>query len=457
MFYRKISKNIEEHLKSNDNRILLIDGARQIGKSYIIRYVGNNLYKNYIEINLLDDFNGPKNFDNIYNKDSFYLQLSIASKGQLGNKEDTLIFLDEIQVYPQLLTLLKFLREDNKYTYIASGSSLGLALRKSVSIPMGSIQTIRMYPMDFEEFLLANDISKDIINKMQDCFNTKQSLPINVHNDILMLFKYYLLSGGMPDAVKAFVIDQNIVKMRAIQNEILEKNSIDASQYDFENNLKIQKIYEMVPSFMENKKKRVIAKNIENNKGERFNKYKDEFDYLTASGICLDVKAVANPTFPLNQGMQKNLLKLYISDVGLLTSILYGNNINSILKDDLSINLGSVYETVVAEQLKANGFNLYYYDNRKKGEVDFLVDDYNNLQALPIEIKSGKDYSTHASLDRYINNEDYLIKHAYVFSNEREIKEENKITYFPIYMITFLKNNKTNIEEIKKISINKWN
>ena len=212
----------------------------------------------------------------------------------------------------------------------------------------------------------------------------------------------------------------------------------------------------MIPSVMENKKKRIVVKNIDNNKGERFDKYKDEFDYLTASGIALDVRAVPTPVFPLIQGTEKNLLKLYISDIGILTSILYGNNINPVIKDDLSINLGSVYETVVATELKAHGFDLFYYDNRKKGEVDFLIDDYNNLKVLPIEIKSGKDYSTHAALDRFISNQDYSVKQAYVFSNEREIREEGKIVYYPIYMIMFLKKINSAIEGIQPIKAIEW-
>ena len=457
MFYRKISQKIERHLESGDNKIMLIDGARQIGKSFIIRYVGQKLFKNYVEINLMDDFNGPRQFENIYDINNFYLQLSVVANKKLGTKEDTIVFLDEIQVYPQLITLLKFLREDDRYSYIASGSSLGIALKKSVSVPMGSIYTVHMYPMDFEEFLLANGIGNDVIEKIREAYITKKSLPQGIHEKVLMLFKYYLMSGGMPDAVKAFVEEQDIIKMRDIQNEIYEKNSIDAAQYDFDNSLKIQKVYEMIPSLMENKKKRVIVKDIEGRKGERFENYREEFDYLTASGIALDVKAIPSPVFPLKQGMEKNLLKLYLSDTGILTSMLYGNNINAILKDDLSINLGSVYETVAATELKAHGFDLYYYDNRKKGEVDFLVDDYANLEVLPIEIKSGKDYSTHAALDRFISNQDYTVNHAIVFSNERDIKEDGKIIYYPIYMIMFLEKQAVNAVKLEPVKEIDWN
>ena len=440
MFTRKIERKITNHLHSNSRKILLVDGARQIGKSFIIRHIGQTEYRNYVEINLIEDSEGPRLFADIKGIEELYMQISIAAEGKLGNREDTLVFFDEIQVYPKLLTMLKFLSEDGKFTYIASGSSLGVALKKSVSIPMGSIEQMHMYPMDFEEFLLANNTPSDIISKMRNSFTLKESLPESIHSKIMQLFRYYLLSGGIPDAVKAFVEDKNIPEMRRIQLETHEYYAVDASQYDAQNSLKIRAVYDTIPSNMENKKKRIIAKEIENKKGKSFNSYRAEFEYLIYSGIALDVKAVPTPVFPLAQGLEKNLLKLYLNDPGILTALLYGNNINAVLKDQLSINLGSVYESAVASELKAHGHSLYYYDNRKKGEVDFLIDDYATLSVLPIEVKSGKDYSTHASLDRFLNNPDYSVENAYVFSNSGEIYTEGKITYLPIYMCMFLEN-----------------
>jgi len=456
MFYRKIAEVISEHLNSDSDKILLIDGARQVGKSFIVRYIGQTNYHNYVEINMLADRNGLGLFSHIQSIDEFYMQLSIAAKGQLGKREDTLVFLDEIQAYPELLTLLKFLREDNRYTYIASGSMLGIALKKTVSVPIGSIRQIHMYPMDFEEFLIANGISKEVIARLNRCYTEKESIPSSIHQKMLRLFKYYLICGGMPDAVKAFVDEQNIIKMRSIQLEIHDYYAIDASQYDKENGLKIRAVYSSIPSLMENRKKRVIVKNIENKKGKTFDDYKDEFEYVTTSGIALDVKAIPTPVFPLTQSSEKNLLKLYLNDPGILTAILYGNNINAILNDELSINLGSVYESVVASELKAHGFDLYYYDNRKKGEVDFLVDNYVDLSVLPIEVKSGKDYAVHASLDRFLENSDYSVNYAYVFSNSGEIHTENKITYYPIYMCMFIEKATRNSLSVTPVQIEVW-
>lgn len=168
-----------------------------------------------------------------------------------------------------------------------------------------------------------------------------------------------------------------------------------------------------------------------------------EFEYLTNSGIALAVQAISNPRFPLLESENKNLLKLYMNDVGLLTFLLYGTNINAVLRDERSVNLGAVYETVVAQELHAHGFSLHYYDNKQKGEVDFLVDDYTNLTILPIEVKSGKDYTVHSALDNFLETPDYNIHHAVVLSNEREVCVRNGITYLPIYYCMFYQSDKT--------------
>ena len=437
MLYRKISQYIENHLKSDSNKVLLVEGARQIGKSYIIRYVGKKLFKHYVDINFLEDSSSLRLFQNTRTLEDFYLQLSMMAGDKLGSKKDTLIFLDEIQEYPHLLTLLKFLKQDDRFTYIASGSLLGVTLSQTSSIPIGSIQLKHMYPLDFEEFLLANGVGNYAINVMRSLFMARKGLDEVMHHKISDLFRKYLLTGGMPDAVNTFLESQNIVQVRAIQSDICTFYGADASKYDKENRLKIQRIYEMIPSNLENKKKRVVIKDIEGKKGKRFTDYSDEFDYLIHSGIALEVKAIANPKFPLSESSGKNLLKLYLNDVGLLTNILYRHNIRAILDDEKSINLGSVYESVVASELIAHGFNLFYYDNKTKGEVDYLIDDYDSLSVVPIEVKSGKDYTVHSALNHFMENEDYHIKHGFVLSNEREVKTVGKITYLPIYYVMF--------------------
>lgn len=437
MLYRKVERTIEQHLKSGSNKILLVDGARQIGKTYIIRYVGNKLFENYIEINMIEDSLGNRLFEKVRTVEDFYLQVSMLAGDKMQKKENTLIFIDEIQAYPHLLTLLKFLSQDNRFTYIASESLLGVTLSQTTSIPMGSIQKIQMYPLDFEEFLYANGMNEFVISTLRNKFNRLEELDESMHNKMMDLFKKYLLVGGMPDAINTYLSEKNIVSVRNIQAEIHEYYASDASKYSLENKLKISRIYDLIPSNMENKKKRVVVKNIEGKRGKTFNDYQEEFEYLVSAGIALNVQAISNPKFPLIESASKNLIKLYLNDVGILTGILYGNNINAILDDQKSINLGSVYETIVASELKAHGKKLYYYDNRNKGEVDFLIDDYDSLSVVPIEVKSGKDYTVHSALNNFVNNNDYHIQKGYVVSNERTIRQKGKIIYLPIYYTMF--------------------
>ena len=438
MLFRKIEAQIEDHLKSDSRAIMLIDGARQVGKTYIIRHVGQKLFENYIELNLVEDYVGARLFANAKTVEDFYLAVSMLAGDRMKEKENTLIFIDEIQAYPHLLTLLKFLAQDDRFTYIASGSLLGVTLAQTTSIPMGSIRMVRMFPLDFEEFLYANGMNALVVSSLRKKYERQESLDEATHAKVLDIFRKYLLVGGMPDAVNAFVAEKNIQRVRQIQSEIYAYYAADASKYDDGRKLKIRRIYDLIPSNLENKKKRVVAQSIENKRGKTFADYQDEFDYLISAGIALSVQAISTPVFPLIQSSGKNLLKLYLNDVGILSGILYGNNIQAILSDEESINLGSVYECVVASELIAHGHKLFYYDNRTKGEVDFLIDDYDSLSAVPIEVKSGKDYTVHSALNAFVSNEDYHVKKAIVLSNEREITTKNKITYLPIYNIMFI-------------------
>lgn len=449
MLYRKITKRIEEYLSSDSNRMLLIDGARQIGKSYIINHVGSKMFPNYIEINMEKDKLGDRIFAEAKTTKDFYMALSIFAGDKMKERSNTLVFIDEIQAYDHLLTLVKFLMEEKKFTYIASGSQLGITLKKTQSLPMGRLDVQHMYPLDFEEFLYANGVGEMAIESMRESFIQRKTLPEAIHEKIMDLFKKYILVGGLPKAVKTFVETHNVTEFRSVQDEIHELYGVDASKYEEENNkrLKIRRIYDMIPSSLENKKKRIVIKDIEDKKWKRAEDYLEEFDYLIHSGVSLEVKAISTPTYPLIENSTKNLLKLYINDVGILSGIYYKNNIKAVMSDMNSINLGAVYETVVAQELKAHGYNLYYYDNKKNGEVDFIIDDVDNLSNIPIEVKSGKDYKVHSALDKFISNKDYNIKQAFVLSNEQKVYTENNITYLPIYYVMFLKNEPSNAEQ----------
>ena len=436
MFYRKIEERINRYYADKNAKILVIDGARQIGKSFIIRETGKKFFKHFVEINLKDDSEGDKLFESVRTTEDFYLQVSALYGNNLGDVSDTMIFLDEIQVYPHLLTMLKPLRADARYRYICSGSLLGITLQHTF-IPMGSMDEVKMFPMDFEEFLLANNVGKDVISYLKKCFADQTPPSEGIHKTILGLFKRYLLSGGLPDSVKAFVEAKNVYTMRENQALTYKYYSDDAAKYDKEHSLKIRRIYDYLPSYMENKVKRIQFKKIEDAPKASMGRYQDEFDYLLSSGCVLGAKAISNPVFPLCESASKNLINLYYNDVGLLTNLLYKNNIGAVLNKDSGVNLGSVYETACAMELSAHGHDLYYFDSKKVGEVDFLINDYENTSILPIEIKSGNDQNNFRAIPKLVK-EPYNLQKGYIFGNENGISSKSNLVTFPIYMIMFL-------------------
>ncbi len=421
---------------------MVVGGARQIGKTFIIRYVATELlsdvFPNYIEINFIEDSLKNRYFEHVGSVDDFYLVLSTLYGERMKERGNTLIFIDEIQQYPQFLTVLKFLKQDDRFTYICSGSLLGVTLMKTPSLPIGSIDLVHMYPLDFEEFLLANGFNSFAIDALRQRFAEQKSVEELIHNRVMELFRKYLIVGGMPDAVNSFIKSKNVVELRKIQSDIIDYYGDDASKYDRDHKLKIKRIYDLIPSNLGNKKKRVVVKDIDKRAGARYSFYEDEFDYLVSSGIALEVKAISNPSFPLLESASKNLLKLYLNDVGLLSNVLYKNNVNAILSDERSVNLGSVYEPFVASELFAHGHRLFYYDNKANGEVDFLIDDYDNLSILPIEVKSGKDYTVHSAINRLLSSGGYNVKKGCVLSNNAITRQESGIVYMPIYMAMFL-------------------
>ncbi len=448
MLERKFTIVLEQFLREQQNKILLVNGARQIGKSYLIRYVGKRLFTHYVEINLKEDKEGDQVFASVHSTNDLYMRLSNYYSTPLGDKSDTLVFLDEIQSYPHLMTMLKFLNQEGRYRFIASGSELGVALSETPSVPLGSVEIQQMYPLDFEEFLWATGIGKEWIADIREHYLKEEPLDESTHNLLLKRFQYYLLVGGLPDAINKYLEDRNMVRVRKVHKDVHDLYRIDASQYDEERKLKIRRIYDLIPSNLENKKKRIVYQQIENKKGKHFADYADEFEYLTNSGVAIDVLAISNPHFPLVESEQKRLIKLYLNDVGLLTYMLYGLNVNAVLQDIKSINLGTVYESVVAQELHAHGFPLHYYDNKKKGEVDFLIDDDNRLQVLPLEIKSGKDYTEHSALTKFLESPEYDIEKAIVFSNERRIYQKKGVTYLPIYYCMFIHKDATDTDAV---------
>ena len=437
---RKAYGKLLEWKESAYRKPLILRGARQVGKTWLMKEFGQNEYKSVLYANFDLDERLRGLFDKDYDIDRILLALQ-ALTGVNVRAGETLIILDEIQEVNRGLGVLKYFCENTpEHHVMVAGSLLGIALHPGISFPVGKVDMIDIHPLDYEEFLWATGVGKDWIDGLRSRFEREDALDENTHNVLMKRFKYYLLVGGMPEAINNYLKDRNMARVRQTHKDIHDLYRIDASQYDQEHRLIIRKIFDLIPSNLENKKKRIVYKDIEGVKGKKFSDYANEFEYLTNSGVALDVSAISNPRFPLVESEQKRLVKLYLNDVGLLTGILYGLNVNAVLQDIKSINLGTVYESVVAQELAAHGFKLHYYDNKQRGEVDFLIDDYNALSVLPLEIKSGKDYTEHSALSKFVATPEYGIGRAIVFSNERSVYKKKGVTYMPVYYCMFLQN-----------------
>lgn len=350
---------------------------------------------------------------------------------------ETLIFFDEVQECPEIVTAIKFLVEDGQYRYILSGSLLGVELKDIRSVPVGYLSILEMYPLDFREFCEANRVSQTVMDKLKECFEKKQPVDELIHEKMMELFRLYLIVGGMPAVVDAYIRTNNLKEVLRIQQGIVQLYYKDIAKYDKDNKLYLDEIFSLIPSELNNKNKRFIMKDL--NENFRFSRYENSFIWLKEAGVALPVYCVQEPEIPLLLSKSTNLFKLFLSDVGLLASMYVDGLQLKILSREKDINFGAIYENVAVQELKAHGFELYYFNSKKQGELDFVIEYQGNV--LPLEIKSGKAYTRHNALDNVLKDERYAVPQALVFCNEN-ISTVDKIVYLPIYMIGFLENEK---------------
>ena len=430
MIERKVEQRLERFRQ--EDKALLITGARQVGKTFIIREFGKQAYQSFIEINFLEDKTAASLFENARDSRDLLLRLSaIADKPLIPGQ--TLIFFDEVQECPEIVTAIKFLVEEGSYRYILSGSLLGVDLKDIRSVPVGYMDIVQMYPLDFEEFALANRVSPNVIDALREAFEEKRPVDAVVHERMMALFRLYLVVGGMPAAVMKYLETNNLRDVIGEQQAIIALYKKDIARYDPEEKLYLEDIFDLIPSELNCKNKRFILKNL--NENFKFSRYSNSFLWLKDAGVALPTFCVAEPTVPLRLSKSSNLFKLFLSDVGLLASMYMDHIQVKILNGEKSINFGAVYENAAAQELKAHGVDLYYFNSKKQGELDVMIE--RNGHVLPIEIKSGKDYTKHAALSNVLANEDYDIPEAYVFQNDN-VSQTGKITYYPIYMLMFV-------------------
>lgn len=443
MLKRKIEKDIEKWL-DNSEKALLVYGVRQAGKTFIIRECLKRNECEYIEFNLINQPELVEILRDSTGIDDLIIKLSLYSEKKIIPGK-TIFFFDEIQRYKEIVTKIKFLVEDKRFRYILSGSLLGVEIVNLKSAPVGYLQTLNMYPMDFEEFLQIFSVDETIINNLRNCFLTKTKVDEIIHNKIMEMFNIYLIIGGMPAAVERYRNTENIDDVMEEHRAIIEQYKLDFTQYEEDNRkLIITHIYELIPAELNEKNKRFMIADI--NKNLRYDRISDSFVWLWKSGVALGVFNTTEPTIPLMLNEKSALFKLFISDVGLLTTI-YGKSCKlKIINKESDINKGAVFENVVAQELHAHGYPLYYYNSKKQGEIDFIVEQ--NGKSLPIEVKSGKAYNKHSALNNLLDVKEYGIEEAFIFTNDN-VKIEGKFNYLPIYMVMFLRDEPMEFADIR--------
>ena len=435
MIRRKSEEKIRDWI-NNSNKALLVSGARQVGKTFSIRRCLKELGCNYLEINLIEQPELVRVIESSMSVEDLVINLSAATNYSFV-KGETFIFIDEIQEVKDVVTRIKFWVDEGSYRYILSGSLLGVELKNLRSAPVGYLEEIKMYPLDFEEFLYACKVQKDVVDYLYKCYEQKSVVDDLVHNKMMEHFRRYLVVGGMPDAVKEFVDTGDISRVTQIQRNIIEMYKKDFTKYEEENKkLMIITIYDTMPSQLLKQNRRFNYSDIK--KGLKFEKLESSFLWLVSAGIAIPTYNATEPRVSLSQNKKSSLLKLYSNDVGLLTAT-YGNALRTkILVDDNKVNLGGIYENAVAQELNSHGFQTYFYNSHKNGELDFLIELDTSL--VPIEVKSGKDYYVHSALSKVIDNKEYEIDKSYVL-NSFNVEIKDKIIYLPVYMCMFIKDN----------------
>lgn len=439
MIGRKIDAFLNDYFK-NVKKALLITGARQIGKTYSIREAAKRNFDYFVEINFITSseavgiFHGAKDV-----KDMLFRLSAFVDKPLV--KDKTLIFFDEVQVYPEVVTLIKFLVDEGSYRYVLSGSLLGVELNNLRSEPVGYMDVKEMYPLDIEEFYHAVGMADHVIAKLRQCWQDKVPIDEFVHRRLMQAFRLYLVIGGMPHAVQTYLDTNNLQDVLAVQKSILQEYKRDIMKYkrdDSSQKLYIDEVFQLIPSELNAKNKRFILKSL--NEKARFASYENSFLWLRDAGVALPTYNVEEPKQPLLLAKTRNLFKLFQSDVGLLTSQFADGIQLKLLGDNQVINYGAIYENVVAQELKAHGFDLYYYNSKRLGELDFVVEYHGNI--LPIEVKSGKDYERHNALSNVMSSAEYALPEALVLCNGN-VRVDGKVVYMPIYMLMFLEKEQT--------------
>ena len=434
--YRKDSAFIADWI-NNSNKALVVTGARQIGKTWLIREEIKKSGYTKFEVNFIDQPDMIEYLNAEMSAEDFLLKLKLIMPENC-KPHKTVVFFDEIQKCPEIVTKIKFLVDEGSFKYAMSGSLLGIELKGIASAPVGYLTILRMYPMDFEEFMVANNVSAATLDMLKEKYETNSPVDEFIHQKLLSMFFVYLIVGGMPDAVKTYIATKDIREVDKIQRDITTLYKEDFSQYEQEDKkLKLKSIYDIIPAELNKQNKRFIFTMLD--KELKFDRYENSFLWLKDAGVVLPVYNVDAPVIPLMTSKSSNVFRLFSSDIGLLTSAYPAETKIELINKNAEVNNGAHFENAVAQQLTANGFEPYFCKKKNIGEMDFAIE--MSGKVIPIEVKSGKAYKSHKALDNFMNITDYHLNKAYVFSVEN-VETDGNITYLPIYMCYLLKEKK---------------
>ena len=433
--YRFAEEKVQNWLDYS-KKALMIYGARQVGKTYLIRKMLEKNAISYFEVNLFERKDILAMLQVEEDASQIAEKLSLYSEMEL-KKGESVIFLDEIQLFPEIITKIKFLVDEGSYRYIFSGSNLGVELKGIKSIPIGYAEAWQLFPMNLPEFALANGVQKKTLDYLEQCYRSMNMVDPLIHRKMMQVFYYYLIVGGMPEAVNTFLHYRNLNQLDQEQKGLIAQYKADFTKYEAENRrLKIISIFDNIPSQLNKQNRRFTFTLL--NKELKFDRYEESFLWLKDAAVAIPVYIVTEPICPLISSKETNVFKLFQSDVGLLTSCYPAAVKKQILEmnPDNEINNGALFENFVAQELNTNGVTAYYYKTAKVGEVDFVVELDGTV--IPIEVKSGMNYKKHTALNKLLQIENYHIEKSIVLS-PNNVEQIDRISYLPVYMVSFIK------------------
>ena len=433
MLKRDCWEALVEWKRQGTRKALLIKGARQIGKTTLVREFGKRNYGCFVEINFLADPQASLIFDGALDADAVVSRLTAYARKPL-HPGKTLVLLDEVQECPQARTAIKFLVSDGRFDYIETGSLLGVRTSDVASYPVGFEEHLSMYPLTFGEFCRANGVQQETFDYLKDCFERISPVGEAIHRTMLQLLYAYLVVGGMPEVVQRYVDTHDVAQVVDLQRDLLALYRLDIAKYAEANDkAKIRAIFDAVPSQLDDKNRRFVLADL--SKTARQERYKSSFLWLADAGVVLPCYNVSEPVVPLEANSKHSLMKLFMGDVGLLAAASMEGIQFDLLQGNIEVNMGSIMENAIAQELRSHGFPLYYFNSRRTGEVDFVVQSGRNV--IPVEVKSGNDWESHKALENVLSTDEWGIDRAYVFC-KGDMERKDSVIYAPLYMAMFL-------------------